>query len=184
LLRFRLRHMLWFVAAASALLTVLVSLHGIAALAVMLAVLVISFHLLSTALGSQLRLHANRGRNCEIAGFEAAARGYDRRNDPSASFDRESAQSPWYARNGTALAGLPSLIAAAVLVGGVSGAIFLTAAIGHRTSFAGLVVGALSLAALSGLFAFLAGSLFGVVRGGFSEAAAEQERAPRGSDRC
>lgn len=47
---------------------------------------------------------------------------------------------------------------------------------GHRTSPAGLVVGAMSVAALSGWFAFVAGNFYGIVRGGWSEATAGHDR--------
>jgi hypothetical protein len=67
------------------------------------------------------------------------------------------------------------LVVSAIFFGGLLGACVLTISAGHRASPAGLVVGAMSVAALSGWFAFVAGSFYGIVRGGWREAT-KQER--------
>jgi hypothetical protein len=77
---------------------------------------------------------------------------------------------------------MPRLVGLAIFFGGFFGVLVLTATTGHRTSTAGMVVGALSVAALSGWFAFVAGNFYGIVRRGWSEAAAETDRVdPRRS---
>jgi hypothetical protein len=74
---------------------------------------------------------------------------------------------------------LPTLIFLGVAVGGVGGGTFLAYAIGHRTSVAGLLVGAISLAILGGWIAFLAGSFSAIFRHGLREAVAEQKKDER-----
>jgi hypothetical protein len=71
---------------------------------------------------------------------------------------------------------LPRLILAGVLFGGVGGAILLVILIGPRTSLAGILVGAISLAVLGGWFSFLGGSFYGIFRHGLREALADQRR--------
>jgi hypothetical protein len=68
------------------------------------------------------------------------------------------------------------MIGIAALAGGTIGGLVLAMTIGHRTSAAGIVVGAISLAVLGGWFAFLCGSFYGVFRHGFRDAIAEQQR--------
>jgi hypothetical protein len=52
--------------------------------------------------------------------------------------------------------------------------------VGHRTSAAGLAVGAISLAAISGWFAFLGGHFYANVRRGLREALdAQREEQPK-----
>lgn len=173
---FGLRHLLFFVAAVSTVLAGLVSLHGIPALALLLAALVVAFHVLGTALGSQLRLHANRTQATNSDPITSAA---SIAKAPDRSAPREPLlpiRSPFYGRSGGSFAWLPRLVATAVFFGGCLGAIFLTATIGQRTSLAGLVIGAFSIAVLSGWFAFLGGNFYAIVRGGLREAIAEQQQ--------
>jgi hypothetical protein len=164
LFRFGLRQVFLFVAAVSFLLAALVSLNGFPVLALLLAALVVAFHVFGTALGSRLRDEANRFQACD-AGSSMPAQPPILKPLPL----------PWYGRSNASFAWLPRLVAAAVFFGGALGAVLLTVTIGHRISSAGLVVGTISLAALSGWFAFLAGSFIAIVRGGLSEAVAEQD---------
>jgi len=173
LFRFGLRHLLLSVAGISTLLAALVSLDGIPALAVLLAALVVAFHVLSTALGSRLRRHANRHSAGETGGDDPAPPGAAARIAPAHRVELKPC-CPWYGRTNS-FAWLPRVVAIAVLLGGFLGAFYLIATIGHRTSLAGLVVGAISVAALSGWFAFLGGSFVAIVRGGLSEAVEEQD---------
>jgi hypothetical protein len=62
------------------------------------------------------------------------------------------------------------LTAVAVVFGGFLGAVFLMLTVGDRTSAAGLAVGAMSFAAISGWLAFLGGNLYANVRRGLREA--------------
>ncbi|HEX2477176.1 MAG TPA: hypothetical protein VHK01_20640 [Lacipirellulaceae bacterium] len=157
LFRFRLRHLLAFVAAVSLLLAGLVTLQGIPALAFLLAALVVTFHVFSTALGSRLRSHSDREQ----------ARSFGRPRLPLA---RPSIPAPWYGREGDSVPWIPRLIATAVFFGGCLGAGFLTLTVGHRTSAAGLALGSISFAAISGWFAFLMGNFYVTFRRGLREA--------------
>jgi hypothetical protein len=65
---------------------------------------------------------------------------------------------------------IPRVTAAAVFFGGCLGAVFLSLTVGDRTSAAGLAVGAASLGAISGWFAFLGGHFYANVRRGLREA--------------
>ncbi|HEY3393615.1 MAG TPA: hypothetical protein VGK58_12965 [Lacipirellulaceae bacterium] len=85
---------------------------------------------------------------------------------------------PWYVQGGNAVPWIPRLIAAAVFFGGCLGAIFFTITVGDQTSAAGLAVGAVSLAAISGWFAFLGGHFYATVRRGLREAL-DDERTRR-----
>jgi hypothetical protein len=171
LLRFGLRQLLFFVAGLSALLAALVSVRGAPALALLLASMVVAFHVFGTALGSRLRRHANRGQALEAASTERRSAGAAASDGPAQQPVLEPPSLPWYGRSGASFAWLPRLVAASVFFGGCLGAVSLTVATGHRTSPAGLVVAAVSLAALSGWFAFLGGSFVGIVRGGLNEVA-------------
>lgn len=170
LFRFRLRHLFLLVTAISVLLAAIVSLPGLPALALILGVLVVTFHVFGTALGNQLRVGADHRQ----------ARGMER-SGPSPVVLRPAISQPvapavpWYGRSGACSAGYPRVVAAAALVGGCVGMLFLAATIGDRTSLAGLLVGGMSLAVISGWFAFLATTFFTIVRHGFRDAAGEQE---------
>jgi hypothetical protein len=157
------------------LLAALVSLEGLPALALLLAASVITFHVFSTALGSRLRVQAR----C-VAERNAV------RANASGSVERSAENSrhqlvlgprplPWYGRHGASFAWLPRFVALAAACGGSLGAVLLILTIGNRTSSLGLAVGAVSLAALSGWFAFLGGSFVAVVRAGLREATTEHD---------
>jgi hypothetical protein len=157
LFRFRLRHLLLFVTGISLLLAGLVTLQGIPALAFLLAALVITFHVFSTALGSRLRSHADHEQSREFA-------------RPRQPLARPSMPPPWYGCEGNVVPWIPRLIATAVLFGGCLGAGLLSLTVGHRTSAAGLALGAVSVAAISGWIAFLLGNFCATFRRGLREA--------------
>jgi hypothetical protein len=174
LLRFGLRQLLCFVAVLSLLLGVVVSSHGVTAIALLLAATVVLLHLFSTALGTQLRWHANRtlARNgpaneTDVCG-KRIAYGGRRVTIPRA-------HSPWYDRGSTPLPWVPKLVAAMALLGGSVGAILLAATTGDRTSLTGILVGATSFAVVAGWGAFLCGSFYGILRHGFRDAVAEHK---------
>jgi hypothetical protein len=177
LFRFHLRQLFWFVAVVSTLLAALVSTHGIAAIALLLIVLVVSAHVFSTALGTRLRQQTDatcawNDRNCTHGVDDGASPG----RAASMAAMPLCRRSPWHRRGSTALPWLPRLIVCGVLVGGIAGAAALAATIGHRTSPAGLVVGGVSLAVLGGWFAFLGGSFYGIFRHGLRDALVEQRK--------
>jgi hypothetical protein len=157
LFRFRLRHLLVFFAAVSLLLAGLVTLHGVPAIAFLLAALVVTFHVFGTALGSRLRSHADR----EQAGQFGSPR------MPLAS---PSMSAPWYGREGDSVPWIPRLVVTAIIFGGCLGAGLLRLTVGHRSSAAGLALGSVSFAAISGWFAFLMGNFFATFRRGLREA--------------
>ena len=157
LFRFRLRHLLLFVAAVSLLLAGLVTLHGIPAIAFLLAALVVTFHVFSTALGSRLRSRTDRQQSGEFA-------------RPRRPLARQNIPLPWYGCDGDSVPWIPRLVATAVFFGGCLGAGFLSLTVGHQTSAAGLVLGSMSFAAISGWFAFLVGNFYATFRRGLREA--------------
>ncbi len=168
LFRFGLRQLFLFVAAVCALLAGIGSMGGLPAIALLLAALVVVFHVFSTALGSQLRRHTNN----RVRVRDAAPH----MQRPAGVAAAKSRPLPWYGRSGASFNWLPRLIVAAVLLGGSLGVVLLTAATGQRTSPAGVVVAAVSLAALSGWLAFLGGSFVGIVRGGLHEVAEHEAK--------
>lgn len=163
LFRFRLRHLLLFVTGISLLLAGLVTLPGVPALAFLLAALVVTFHVFSTALGSRLRSHADREQSRESG-------------RPRQPLARPSMPLPWYGCEGNAVPWMPRLIATAVLLGGCLGAGLFSLTVGHRTSAAGLALGSMSLAAISGWIAFLLGNFYATFRRGLREALDNERR--------
>jgi hypothetical protein len=175
LFRFGLRQLFLFVTATSALFAALASSHGLAALVVLLAVIVVIAHVSATALGSRLRSKADREHVFEsaerlpIESIASAAERSRRVADVQAG-----PRSPWHARGTTVLPWLKRLVIVAIACGGLGGAAYPAITIGYRTSPAGVLVGGISVAVLCGWFAFLGGSFYGVFRHGFRDAAAEQ----------
>jgi hypothetical protein len=157
LFRFRLRHLLLFVTGISLLLAGLVTLQGIPALAFLLAALVVTFHVFSTALGSRLRSHTDREQFREFG-------------RPRQVPTHPSMPPPWYGCEGNAVPWIPRLIVTAVLFGGCLGAGLFSLTVGQQTSIAGLALGAVSFAAISGWFAFLLGNFYATFRRGLREA--------------
>lgn len=175
LFRFGLRQLLWFVAAISALFAALALTHGLTALVILLAVIVVVTHVCATALGNQLRARADREQVFESAErlpIQAIATAAERSLRVAAL--QTAPRSPWHSRGTTVLPWLRTIVIVAIGCGGVAGAAYLAVTIGYRTSPAGVVVGGLSVAVLFGWFAFLFGSFYGVFRHGFREAAAER----------
>jgi hypothetical protein len=177
LFRFGLRQLFLFFAAASALFAALASTHGLTALVLLLATLVVAAHVFATALGSRLRSRADRERDFEagerlpIASIASASERLSR-----VAAVRSLPRSPWHARGVTTLPWLRRFVIAAIATGGIAGAAYLAATIGYRTSPAGVLVGGLSAAVLCGWFTYLCGSFCGVFQHGFREAVAEQRK--------
>jgi hypothetical protein len=171
--RFGLRQLLAFVTITCLLMTAMVLSGGLIALALVLATLVVVFHVFSTALGTQLRSHADHLRI-----HNSSQQGADQRAQSAGPRINATPQprSPWHERRSTPLPWLPRLVAAAALLSGVLGAILLNVTIGHRTSLAGIAVGSSSLAVVGGWFAFVGYSFYGVFRHGLRDAMAEDQR--------
>jgi hypothetical protein len=169
--RFSLRHLFWFVSAASILLAILASLpagsYGFIALP--LAISVIILHLLSTAVGNRLRAEADR----QTGVFRPIdGKGLAPAETTQAALCVAASRSPLHAR-GLSIRWLPLLIVCGALLGGCIGAVLLELAIGSRTTPVGVAVGALSSAVLGGWLAFLGGSFFAIIRQGWLDAVAE-----------
>lgn len=180
LFRFGLRQLFWFVAATSAVFAALALTHGLTALAILLAVIVVVAHVCATALGNRLRARADREHAFESAerlpnGSVATAA---ERSQRVAALEREP-RSPWHGRGTTVMPWLRTIVIAAIACGGIAGAAYLAIIIGYRTSPAGVIVGSLSVAVLFGWIAFLFGSFYGVFRHGFREAASESRKDRR-----
>jgi len=164
--RFGLKQLFIYVSFVCILLAAMVIVKGIAALAVLLVALVIGAHVLGTALGTRLRDKADNQRN-DLSPHSSFLIGHS-------SFS--PTPSLWHGRNRDALRRLPLLIAAGIAFGGVAGGIFLAYAIGSRTSIAGVMIGALSLAVVGGWIAFIASSFYAIFRDGLREAITEQKK--------
>jgi hypothetical protein len=175
LFRFGLKQLFWFVGACSLLLAGIVLSDGLTTLALLLASLVVVAHLFGTALGSRLRAQSDREHTWRFDSEFADSAGLAASDSPRLPA-LNNLRSPWHGRRTTALPWLPRLILAGVLFCGVGGAILLAILIGPRTSLAGILVGAISLAVLGGWFSFLGGSFYGIFRHGLREALADQRR--------
>jgi hypothetical protein len=166
LFRFRLRQLLIFVSLISLLMAAMTTWSGLTALALLLATLVVTFHVFSTALGTQLRWHANR-----TLRERAASPAIDTLAGPArAASSRPQTRSPWHQRRSTPLPWLLWLVVSAWLVGVIIGALLLGGAMGHRSSLAGMAVGSFSFGVVAGWFAFVGYSFYGVFRHGLREA--------------
>jgi hypothetical protein len=166
--RFGLRQLLVFVALVCALMAAMFSSDGLVAMVLLLAALVVSLHIASTALGTRLRAHANEHQAWEAAhkpASEAAA----------ATASVLPVEAPLYGRR-SSLRWLPLLVATGAMVGLAAGAILLKTTIGQNTSTAGLVLGAISLGVLGGWLAFLGTSFWTILRQGWREAVAHQKQ--------
>lgn len=177
LLRYRLRHLLYFISFMSLLMAAMAVWDGLRALALLLATLVIAFHLLSTAIGTQLRAHTDRlhPRGPELHPRSDAHEIHDAPLPEAPPSIQADCRSPWHQRS-TPLPWRYGWIAVAAFLGGLAGAILLSLSIGERTSLAGIVVGALSMAVISGWFAFVGYSFYTVFRHGVADAMANDAR--------
>jgi hypothetical protein len=178
LLRFGLRQLFIFVAAISALLAAIASTSGLTALVLMLAATIVVMHVFATAVGTKLQSRAEQERLRDLAAQQRANESISVASERSAKLQaiRSAPRSPWHGRGCTYLPWLSRLIAGAVAVGGLAGALLLGGMIGHRPSPEGIIVGAVSCAVLGGWIAFLCGNFYGVFRHGFREALAEQQK--------
>jgi hypothetical protein len=177
LLRFGLRQLFFFMAAASALLWALVSSTGLTGLVLLLGVTIVMMHVFATALGTRLQFRTEQERlrrQTDQPTINNASADYQQSAKLQAI--RSSPRSPWHGRGCTYLPWLPQLVVGAMVVGGLGGGLLLSGTIGHRTSVEGIIVGAASFAVLGGWISFLGGNFYGVFRHGFREALAEEQK--------
>jgi len=180
-LRFSLRHAFWLVTLLGILLAGMVTAGGITSLVLLLMATVVALHVTGTVVGNRLQTHADQCRAWRAAQGTQADPPPDRSalatsTAPAACpelplpgplAERESARAwKW----------LPLAALAGAVVGGCGGAVLLEMTIGPRTSVLGTMVGSVSLAVLGGWSTFLIGSLWGIVRHGWSRAAAGQKQ--------
>jgi MFS family permease len=164
---FSLRHMFWGVTLACLVLaaTVAVAELGTAPLALLLIVFAVVLHVVGTAIGTQLRDHADEQ--------------YARRPQPTVQLVASPTQvvrpSSLHQR-GLPLPWLSAWIAIGLVLGGVAGAGLFSVAIGHRATPVGIAVGGLSTAVLGGWFAFIAASSWTILRQGWREAVSDHHR--------
>ncbi|HEX5470622.1 MAG TPA: hypothetical protein VFW73_01990 [Lacipirellulaceae bacterium] len=148
---------------------------GIAAAIFILTCCIVAMHVFATTLGCRLRDRTDdklQYRTAQLAHSEAAS--LEKMKSDRLAAIRSAPRSPWHGHSSTYLPWLPRLVIAGMAFGGLAGAALLCGIIGHRATPAGMVVGAISFAVVSGWFAFLCGNFYGVFRDGFREAMAEQ----------
>ena len=132
-LRFSLRHLFWFVTLVCVVLAAVAANagSGFASAAILLAVLVVGLHVAGTAIGLQLREHADRRQAWETG------QASDAHAKPLPIIRRL----PLHER-GIAMPWLRVWIATGFALGGVLGAAILATTVGHRATVAGVAVGA------------------------------------------
>jgi hypothetical protein len=172
-LRFGLRHLFWFLTAACVLLALIAGFPegGYAPIALMLAIAVVSLHLISTAVGCRLRTEADKQTRYLRPAIEGAAVPTE---PDGPAIARTPIRSPLHQR-GHAMPWLPAVVAAGAACGGATGAILLEFSIGNRATGVGIAVGAVSTAVLGGWFAFLASNFWAILRQGWADAIADHK---------
>lgn len=165
-LRFGLRQFFWWITAACVLLAVLAAIPtGMSLLALVLAIGVITLHVLSTAIGTRLRDHANQRREWESGqspGIPAAAAF-------STTIVAPARRSPLHGHD-QPLRRLRICLAVGAIVGGLFGIAALSLLLGNRTTIAGILVGAASTAVVGAWIAFVAASAWSIFRQGWRDA--------------
>ena len=151
ILRFSLRHLFWFVTLLCVMMAgvAAASDSGVTPLAMLLAALVVILHVSGTALGMRLRAHAD-----ERQAWEASRGDSQGPTRPRTLAANLMPRSPLHG-HGLPLRRLSLWVAAGAAIGGCAGVAVLAATIGHRTSAAGVAVGAVSTAVVGAWFAFL-----------------------------
>jgi hypothetical protein len=175
LFRFRLRQLLAVVTLICLFLAAVVSSSGLAAAVLILATLVVIFHIFSTALATRLREHTDQSISWQATIDEESGR---RRSDADQTVGARMPRSPWHARASTPLPWLPRFVIGVSLCGGILGALVLAVTNDRQASPAGIAVGAISIAVVAGWFAFVGYSFYGVFRHGLRQAMAEERHDP------
>jgi hypothetical protein len=180
-LRFGLRQFFWWVTGICVLLAGLVALPwGMGLAAVLLAVSVVALHVLSTAIGTRLRDHAN-----EMRAWEAGQVGSEWAEQIGAGslsavpLRLEPQQrSPLHGHD-QPLRRMRVCLTVGAALGGLLGVLVLSLAIGNRATVAGILVGAASMAVVGGWLAFVGASAWSIFRQGWRDAVKER---PKSSD--
>jgi hypothetical protein len=165
--------MFWCVTGLCVLLGALAAVPiGMAAVALLLAASVVVLHVLSTAIGTRLGEHANERRAWE-ANRELGNRTLGAVSAP-VSFEPQR-RSPLHGRD-QPLRRMRACLTAGAALGGLLGGVVLSVTIGDRTTVAGILVGAASMAVVGGWVAFVAASAWSIFREGWRDAVAEHGR--------
>lgn len=173
LFRFGLRQLLLFVAGVCLLLAAMAAAGGAMALVLLLATAVLTFHIFSTALATQLRSHTDRTTEPYLLKSKWIETRPDRAEiRPPARVSR----SPWHARASTPLPWLVRLVVAMSLFGGVLGAVVLTLTMDRQNTLAGIVLGSVSFAIVAAWVAFIGYSFCRVFRHGVKQAMADDQQ--------
>jgi hypothetical protein len=165
-LRFGLKQFFWWITGTCLLLALFAAIPtGLALLAVVLAVGVIALHVLSTALGTQLRDHANQHRIWESAEIGPSDVAIPSQPAIVPPFRR----SPLHGRD-QPLRRLRIWLTAGATLGGLLGIAALSLLLGNRTSIAGILVGSASTAVVGAWIAFVISSAWSIFRQGWRDA--------------
>jgi hypothetical protein len=168
ILRFGLRQFFWWVTAACVLLAVLVVMpRGMSLIALLLAIGVVTLHVLSTAIGTRLRDHADERRIWESGQAPAAP--------ASPRADGPIRRSPLHGRE-QPLRRMRICLTIGAITGGTLGMVALSILLAERTTIAGILVGAASMAVLGAWIAFLAASAWSIFRQGWRDAVNHDRR--------
>lgn len=166
-LRFGLRQFFWWLTGASVLLAIFVIIPtGLALIAVVLTVGVVALHILSTALGTRLRDHANERRVWESGQLpqqELAA------NAPRQAVAPPLRRSPLHG-HAQPLIRMRIWLTLGALAGGLFGIAALFALLGSRATIPGVLVGSASTAVVGAWIAFIASSAWSIFREGWHDA--------------
>jgi hypothetical protein len=177
LFRFGLRQLLMFVAVICALLGAVVTTNGLTALLLWTAAAVVAMHVFATALGSRLRSETDAEQSQRWVDLKSSeVRATETQRSARIAAIQSAPRSPWHGRGSTYLPWLPRIVLAAMVCGGLAGAVSLDLLIGRHASAPGIAIGAVSISVLCGWASFLCGNFYGVFRHGFREAIAEQRK--------
>lgn len=174
-LRFGLRQFFWWVTGIAVLLAIFVAIPaGLALIAVVLTVGVVALHILSTALGTRLRDHANERRVWESGQFAASER-IASADAPKVS--PPSRRSPLHGRD-RPLRRIRIWLTAGASVGGLFGIAALSLLLGNRITIPGMIVGSASTAVVGAWIAFIASSAWSIFREGWRDAVRDPSDTP------
>lgn len=160
--RFGLRQLLVFVSLLSLLMAAMALGNVLTALALLLAAMVVGFHVFGTAIGTQLRSHADRTRSQRA--WENPVQ------QPATAALQPQPRSPWHERRSTPLPWLLRWIAVASLLGALGGAVVIHQTAGLRSTLPTIAMGAFSIGVVAGWSAFIGYSFCGVFRHGIRDA--------------
>ena len=174
LARFSLGRIFLFVGGVSALLAILTAVDGYWKVVILVAVMIVSSHVVATLIGSRLRQHAEHRRRWHTrqgyadpdeAASRVAMKPFGELDLPPASpLGNRSTRMPW----------LWLLMAGGAVLAATGGATLLVKTVGARASLAGLVLGTFSAAVLGAWIVFMASGFVGIFRHAWSDAVSQQ----------